>query len=355
MSQNLCRIEKFLSRGGWRAGALGGVVALLSVACSSSADGTNDTSGSGGSGGSGSSGSAGGSAGTGEPTGDPTRLVGAFQVRSLPAAEPGTAGSTSVIGKIYDGPTPSQLIWEVKTEEGGCQLLTPRVPFCNEPCGGSAVCVEDDTCQAYPAAHSAGDVTVTGLNLESGAASLVMSPTANNYQPPAGVKLAYPPADEGQVVRVEASGDYFSAFTVEAKGVSPLDLLNETITLDPAQPLPLTWTPPGQAGISTIHVKLDISHHGGTKGMIECNVEDTGSLDLPASLVKQLLDLGVAGFPTIIVTRKSVGSATIPPGRVDLVVSSQIEQAVVIAGLTSCNDDSQCPEGQTCQSDLTCK
>ncbi|WP_437277521.1 hypothetical protein WME90_40740 [Sorangium sp. So ce375] len=330
-------------------------MALLSVACSSSADGTNDTSGSGGSGGSGSSGSAGGSAGTGEPTGDPTRLVGAFQVRSLPAAEPGTAGSTSVIGKIYDGPTPSQLIWEVKTEEGGCQLLTPRVPFCNEPCGGSAVCVEDDTCQAYPAAHSAGDVTVTGLNLESGAASLVMSPTANNYQPPAGVKLAYPPADEGQVVRVEASGDYFSAFTVEAKGVSPLDLLNETITLDPAQPLPLTWTPPGQAGISTIHVKLDISHHGGTKGMIECNVEDTGSLDLPASLVKQLLDLGVAGFPTIIVTRKSVGSATIPPGRVDLVVSSQIEQAVVIAGLTSCNDDSQCPEGQTCQSDLTCK
>ncbi|WP_437527460.1 hypothetical protein WME79_42840 [Sorangium sp. So ce726] len=336
-------------------------MALASLACSSSVNGTNDTSSSASSassassGGSGGSGSSGGSTGTGEPTGDPTKLVGAFQVRSLPSAEPGASGSTSVIGKIYDGPTPSQIVWEVQAEEGSCQLLTPRVPFCNEPCGGSAVCVEDDTCQPYPAAHSAGDVTVTGLNLESGAASLVMSPTANNYQPPAGVKLGYPPADEGQVVRFEASGDFFSAFTVEAKGVSPLDLLNETIELDPGQPLQLAWTPPGQDGISNLHVKLDISHHGGTKGMIECNVEDTGSLDVPASLVKQLLDLGVAGFPTIIVTRKSVGSATIPPGRVDLVVSSQIEQAVVIAGLTSCNDDSQCPDGQTCQSDLTCQ
>ncbi|WP_437982384.1 hypothetical protein [Sorangium sp. So ce117] len=328
-------------------------MALVSLACSSSGDGTNDTSGSGGS--AGGSGGSGGSTGSGEPTGDPTKLVGAFQVRSLPSAEPGAAGSTAVIGKIYDGPTPAQLVWEMQAEEGGCQLLTPRVPFCNEPCGGSAVCVEDDTCQPYPAAHSAGNVTVTGLNLESGEASLVMSPTANNYQPPAGVKLLYPPVDEGGVLRFEASGDFFSAFTVEAKGVSPLDLLNETIALDPAQPLQLEWTPPGQAGISKVYVKLDISHHGGTKGMIECNVEDTGSLDVPASLVKQLLDLGVAGFPTIIVTRRSVGSATIPAGRVDLVVSSQIEQAVVIAGLMSCNDDSQCPEGQTCQSDLTCK
>ncbi|WP_437588656.1 hypothetical protein [Sorangium sp. So ce1000] len=338
-------------------------MALLSLACSSSANDTNDTSGSGGSassGGSESSGSTGGSSGSGEPTGDPTKLVGAFQVRSLPAApsaggEPEASGSTSLVGKIYDGPTPSQLVWELKAEEGGCQLLTPRVPFCNEPCGGSAVCVEDDTCQPYPAAHSAGEVTVTGLNLTSGAASLVMSPTANNYQPPAGVKLAYPPADEGQVVRLEARGDYFSAFTVEAKGVSPLELLNETIALESGQPVQLEWTPPGQAGISRLHVKLDISHHGGTKGMIDCNVEDTGSLALPASLVKQLLDLGVAGFPTIIVTRESVGSTTIPPGRVDLIISSQIEQAVEIAGLTSCNDDSQCPDGQTCQSDLTCQ
>ncbi|HTN89368.1 MAG TPA: hypothetical protein VL242_37085 [Sorangium sp.] len=343
MSRKVRSIVKILSKGASRAGFLGGALGLLSLGCSTSAgDGTGapdaDPPDQGG------------------ETGDPMRLIGAFQVRSLPdttAAE--ASGSTSVIGKLYDGPTPSQVVWEVAAEEGSCKVLTPRVPFCNQPCGGSAVCVEDDTCQAYPSAHSAGPVTVTGLNLESEEASLVMTPTANNYQPPAGVKLRYPPADEGQPVRFEASGDYFGAFTLEAKGVSPLDLLNDAIELQPDQAVQLEWTPPGQTGVSTVHVKLDISHHGGTKGMIECVADDTGSLELPASLVTQLLDLGVAGFPTIIVTRRSVGSTTIAPGRVDLVVSSQIEQAVVIAGLTSCSDTSECPEGQTCQADLTCK
>lgn len=346
MSRKVRRTVKFPYRGGERLSVLVGLLSLLSLHCSTSSTGTNDLPDAGG---------PDGSAGPDGATGDPKRLIGAFQVRSLPGDAPETPGSTSVLGKIYDGPTPSQIVWEEAAEEGSCRLLTPRVPFCNEPCGGSAVCVEDDTCQAYPAAHSAGDVTVTGLNLESGEASLVMTPTVNNYQPPAGVKLGYPPADEGQAVRFEASGDYFGAFAVEAKGVSPLELLSDTIHLDPDQAVQIEWTPPGQTGISEIYVKLDISHHGGTKGMIECTAEDTGSLDLPASLVTQLLDLGVAGFPTIVVTRRAVGSTTIAPGRVDLVISSQIERSVVIEGLASCNDDSQCPDGQTCQSDLTCK
>ncbi|WP_234023943.1 hypothetical protein [Sorangium cellulosum] len=344
-------IVKFHARGGWRVSVLGALAGLLSLGCSTSAADGNGAP---------DAGLPDGSPAPNGSTGDPTRLVGSFQVRSSPAAEPAdgapeASGSTSVLGKIYDGPTPAQLVWEVDAEEGPCQLLTPRVPFCNQPCGGSAVCVEDDTCQAYPAAHSAGDVTVTGLSLESGEASLVMKPTANNYQPPAGVKLRYPPAEEGQAIRFEASGDYFSAFTLEARGVLPLDLLNDTILLEPDQALQLTWAPPGQAGISTIHVKLDISHHGGTKGMLECAAEDTGSLDLPAALVTRLLDLGAAGFPSIAVTRRAVGSATIAAGRVDLVISSLVERPVEIPGLTSCNDTSQCPEGQTCQTDLTCQ
>ncbi|WP_437576201.1 hypothetical protein [Sorangium sp. So ce887] len=346
MSRKVRRIVKFPSRCEACAGVLVGLLSLLSLGCSTSTTGTENPPDAGG---------PDGSAGPDGATGDPTRLVGAFQVRLLPGDAPETPGSTSVLGKIYDGPTPSQVVWELATEEGSCRLLTPRVPFCNEPCGGSAVCVEDDTCQAYPAAHSAGDVTVTGLNLESGEAAFVMKPVANNYQPPAGTKLGYPPAGEGQTVRFEASGDYFNAFAVEARGVSPLELLNDTIRIEPDAAVQLAWAPPGQAGISTVRVTLDISHHGGTKGKIECTAEDTGSLDLPASLVTQLLDLGVAGFPSIIATRESVGSTTISPGRVDLVISSQLERPVEVTGLTSCNDSSQCPDGQTCQSDLTCQ
>ena len=69
----------------------------------------------------------------------------------------------------------------------------------------------------------------------------------------------------------------------------------------------------------------------------------------------QLLDLGVAGYPSVIVTRSATGTTTIAPGRVDLVVSSMVERPVTIPGLTSCTSDADCTGGQTCQSDLTCK
>ena len=137
--------------------------------------------------------------------------------------------------------------------------------------------------------------------------------------------------------------------------MSPLELLNDTIRIEPDAAVQLAWAPPGQAGISTVRVTLDISHHGGTKGKIECTAEDTGSLELPASLVTQLLDLGVAGFPSIVATRESVGPRRSRPAGSILSSRRRFERPVEVAGLTSCNDSSQCPDGQTCQSDLTCQ
>ncbi|HZF50632.1 MAG TPA: hypothetical protein VE093_18365 [Polyangiaceae bacterium] len=292
--------------------------------------------------------------------GDPSILAGTFQVRlvaPVPAmnGEPETAGYAAVLGKVYDGPTPSQIVWEKGTKDGACQLLTPRVPFCSTPCGGSAVCVEDEMCQPYPSAHSVGKVTAKGLKTESGATEFSMQPIANNYQTPAGLKLLYPPFAEGDNVTFEASGDHFSAFSVQSTGISPLEITSASIAIEKDLPIKLTWTPPGKAGTTTIHVKLDISHHGGTKGLIECDTEDTGSLELSAAILTELVNLGVAGFPTISVMRRAVGSTTIAPGRVELVVASDVERPVQIPGLTSCTDDTQCPSGQTCQQDLTCK
>lgn len=331
----------------------GGLLSAFTLACSQS-EGAGAGTGTG-------TGTGGGDAGAvpGE-TGDPSVLAGTFQVRLVrPVAatggNPEMAGSTAVVGKVYDGPTLSQIIWEEAAKEGACRLSTPRVPFCSQSCGGSAACVEDDTCHDYPVARSAGRVKVRGLQTESGEAEFTMAPVVNNYQPPAGVKLRYPAFAPGDEIAFEASGDYFGAFTLKASGISPLVLLNDTITLEPGQPVKLTWTPPDAAGTSTIHVKLDISHHGGTKGMIECDTDDTGSLDLPGPLLTKLTDLGVAGFPTIVVTRSAVGFATIAPGRVDLIVSSDVEHAVEVPGLTSCSDEQDCPGGQTCQDDLTCR
>ncbi len=117
----------------------------------------------------------------------------------------------------------------------------------------------------------------------------------------------------------------------------------------------LAWTPPATAGRSTVHVKLDISHHGGTRGKIECEAADTGSLTIDGALVTELLHLGVAGFPTIVVTRSASGEAALTVGRVALSLESEIEREVVIPGVISCNENADCPDGQTCQTDLRCK
>jgi hypothetical protein len=307
-------------------------IGIYALGCSSGGGTGNSSSSSSGGGGSG-----------GEGQGDPNVLVGSFQVKLIApvAATPNTPevpGSTAILGKIYDGPTPGQIIWEKALEEGACKLLTPRVPFCSTPCGGSAVCVENDQCQAYPTANSAGTVTVKGI-----------------HQAPADIKLPYPAFSESEAITFSASGDYYAPFAIASVGVAPLVFGSQPITVESGKPLPISWTAPGKPGQTRIYVKLDISHHGGTKGMVECDADDTGSLELPSALVTKLLELGVAGYPTIIVARRATGSTTIAQGRVDLVISSQIEQAVEIPGLTSCTADTDCPMGQTCQSDLTCK
>jgi len=283
--------------------------------------------------------------------GDPDILIGSFQVE-LVAASGDSAAKTTLLGKVYDGPTPAAIVWEDGAVVGDCTLKTPRVPFCATSCGGSAVCVEDDTCQPYPAAHGVGTVTARGIQLMTGETEFAMKPVANNYQPAGAIKLAYPPFAPGDEVTLEAAGDYFPGFTLTAAGIAPFALTSGAITLADDTPIDLRWSAGDDA--TRVRVKLDISHHGGTRGMITCEAADSGALTIDGALVGELLDLGVAGYPTIIVTREVVGATTITAGRVELVVSSSIEQAVEIPGLTSCTADAECAAGQTCQPDLTC-
>jgi hypothetical protein len=287
---------------------------------------------------------------------DPNALVGTFTIELVaPDTSTSTPGYTSVLGKLYDGPVPEQIVWEESNTEGSCTLLKPRIPFCATPCGGTAVCVEDDTCQSYPTAQGVGTVTVIGVKTESGATQFTMDPIANNYQP-VGVTLAYPGFAEGDAISVSAAGgSVVPAFSLEATGVASFELTNGTITLDGTSAVTLSWTAAATPSASTVHVLLDISHHGGSKGKIECDLADTGSYTLSATILSKLLALGVAGFPTIIVTRRATDSATTAVGRVDLIVASKVEKTVEIPGVTSCSDDNDCTPPETCQDDLTCR
>jgi hypothetical protein len=313
------------------------LAALAIAACSSSMPTENGTD-------------AGGA--TSNPGTSPTAgvQVGAFTVRVPPS---GAVEPVSVVGKVFDGQTPQLIVWETASESGACKLLKPRVPFCATSCGGSAACVENNTCRNYPTAQSVGVVTATGIRTSTGASEFSMSPVANTYQP--SVSLPADAVREGDTIRFSAAGGAYSPFALQAKGVSPLSLENTTIPLLENQVVRLAWpAAPASVG-SSIKVTLDISHHAGTKGKIECDAADVGVLEIPSGLVSQLLALGVAGFPTIIVSRQTVGSATIAPGRVDLTISSELERSVTIPGLESCTADAQCTPPKRCQTDLTCK
>jgi len=326
------------------------------AACSSGSMGTPGSGGApasgtggaaaGGSGGSTSVGGAGGS-------GNPNAIVGSFNV-TLVEAMGTTVAQTKVIGVVRDGPQPEAVIFVKGAADGACALYIPHVPFCSTPCGGSAACVADDKCQDYPVAKDVGTVTVTGVASSTGAGSFPLTSVGGSYSP-VGVTPSYPPFAEGDDVSVSTTGGAYAPFSIHAKGVAPLVLGSDTYNLQRGQPLSVSWTAAGAAASSTIHVKVDVSHHGGTKGQILCDTADSGSLTISGALVTMLMDLGVSGYPSIVVTRSSVGTAAIPPGQVRLLLSQDVERYIQIPGLTSCLEDTDCPTGKTCQKDLQCQ
>jgi hypothetical protein len=288
--------------------------------------------------------------------GDSGSRVGTFEIELVPP-NADTPGRTTVVGVVYDGPSPDNVVWETAMMAGDCKLLTPRVPFCATPCGSGAACVEDDTCAPYPTKQGVGTVHVAGLSITAGGTGggFDMTPIANSYSTPGSVTIAYPGFAEGDDVSIAASGaDAACAFDITARGIPPLAVTSSQPALAQSTALQLAWTAPADTAAATVEIKLDISHHGGTKGQIECTTTDDGQLTIDATLVDGLLALGAAGYPTIVFVREEVGSTVIAAGRVDLALRSRVELPIVVPGVTSCTETSQCPKGQTCRDDLTC-
>jgi hypothetical protein len=336
---------------GLRPSIVGFAVALASgvlAACSSGGSATNANGGSGG--------GATGGGGNGGATGTADAIVGTFSIILKSDTPPAITG---VSGKVYDGPTPELLGWTVAAKDGDCTLSTPTVPFCSQACVGG-VCVADETCRPNPAAKDVGAVTLSGVKTQTGAASLslVKTTTLAYVDGPDSPPPAYPPFDEGADVALRASGGAYGAFEIHAKGIAPLVVSDAALVVERNKPLALSWTAKGAASDATIHVLVDLSHHAGSKGKIECDTADSGALTISAALVTQLVNLGVAGYPKVEVMRVTSGSTTIAPGRVILKLSHNAVREAMIPGLVSCSDigaGTGCPSGQTCQTDLTCK
>lgn len=261
----------------------------------------------------------------------------------------GIAEYTQLSGVVKDGPTPTPTGFKVSAVASGCTLLVPVVPFCETPCS-DGMCVQGDSCMREPDALFAGAAALTGVKTTSGATSILLDTTQKAYLLPDGVSMAFPPFAEGDPIKLTLAGSAtVPACTVSTKAISPLILLNDTIALIDGQPIKLSWTPPAQPGTSTISILIDISHHGGLKGLITGECADNGSFEIPATLLAKLKALGTAGFPKIEVTRKAVGKTTAT--NVSLILESKITKILHIPGLVSCFGDTEgeCPDGQTCQ------
>ena len=317
-------------------------LSLGSAGCSS--DATASASSAGAS--SGGAGSAGSPSNAGANASSSDQVVGGFLVELKPMVD-GSPAYTSVSGEVFDGPNPSNLIWTSVTASGGCELLKPSAPFCDPGCGGSAVCVSGGKCQSYATAQDLGPVILKGLGDD-----LTMKAVAFIYG--GEVDTPYPAAAEGAALDVAVTGGLYGAFHITTSMVSPLVTSLTTLQLESGKALALTWTAPGSSASSKLRVKVDISHHGGIKGKIECEVADNGSLEIPEALVTQLIALGVAGFPTVTLTRVTSARTTITPAVITFEALSSVVLPLTVAGFTSCSDDTECPTGKTCQQSKVC-
>jgi len=321
------------------------------LGCGSGDDDPSASAGNSGAGAGGESGTS-SAAGTGAPSYLPCsddQRVGGFSLLTVgeTMADPPLAAHTEFNGAVLDAVQPND-VWEELDAAEGCRLVVAPSVFCDPGCASSETCASSG-CVPTPRTHGVGTVTLTGL-----ASELSLMPSMSSRRYSLAAALVYPPYAEGAQIQLQAEGGDYEPFTLHAVGVPLLELAAGEITVAREAPVMLRWTERSDIGPARVFVELDIAHHGGILARIECEVEDDGELVIPAELVTQLVDRGVAGFPTITVTRRSVDSTTIAPGCVELEVGSQEIREVAIPGLSSCSNERPCPDGQTCQADLTC-
>jgi len=250
---------------------------------------------------------------------------------------------------------------EEVASEGDCRLLRRVNPFCDPPCAGGDVCGQDGDCHPFPLNVSAGPVEIAGTLADPGGGPVTIAPNATGGYAKTDVPL--PLFEPGASVSLTAPGDVAPAFALHAVGVADLELPDETLTMTKGAPLTITWTaaqePP--AGAARIYFTINVDQHGNSPATLACDVADTGSYTVPASLITQLVDLGVSGFSTFDVYRRTVDSASLDmsgwgqpgglagdTGCVELRVMSYAPGKVLVEGHVPCTKDLDCPDGQTC-------
>jgi hypothetical protein len=255
---------------------------------------------------------------------------------------------TGVQGKVADGVVPST-IFEPVAFDDACMMLTAPQLACDPACTSDETCSADG-CIPYPRAISVGTVTVAGL-----AAPVEMEPLPPTMYYTNPGTLPHPGYAPGDGIALTATGGDVDPFTLRGWGVSALEIADAAVVVEAGAALELAWTAPPADGPTQVLLSLNVNGHGLVGSRVQCVVDDTGAYTIPEPLITALVDDGLSGFPTLEVTRSSADRVVLDIGCVDLRVQTTRVLDVTVPGLTSCNEDEDCPDGQTCRGDLTCE
>lgn len=286
---------------------------------------------------------------------DEAKRLGQFSFTVNPTVG-STAQNIGFGGAVRDKVDPRKVRVEI-AKEGSCRLIKDPAFTCATSCA-PMICVGTNQCAAEPKLVDVGIPTITGL---SGAATILNPGGTNQYYSADITKLTFPGVSPNADVTLSVPGaGSVSAFALSGRGITPLDFPGANIQVSRNKEVPVTWTAPASSQSTHIFVRLEIAHHGGGTAKIECDVPDTGTATIPASLVTQLIDLGTAGFPALSLTRQTVDSKAVGAGCVEFLVASPVERIVTVEGSVSCNCETDikdsctedpalpCPTGQTC-------
>jgi len=247
-----------------------------------------------------------------------------------------------VDGAVADGVVPVTILEELD-EIGPCRLLRRTNPFCNPACSPGFTCDFDGECVPFPENQNVGTVEVRGLSV-----MVSMEPVqpGNRYFD---TTVGDPLFEPGAEVFLDASGADLPAFALEGVGSEVLELPDvATILIEEGQPTLVQWPAPLEDGPATVHLELSIDQHGNSPVRIECELDDTGSAELPPGVADALLAAGVSGYPNATLSRRTVDSAPVGDFCVELLVGSPRTPDVRVAGHTPCDEPDDCPEGLTC-------
>lgn len=249
---------------------------------------------------------------------------------------------TSIDGAVADGVVPTAVLEELLSD-GDCKVLRRNNPYCDPACDPGTTCDFDGTCVEYPANQDLGTVSVSGL---SKAVSMEAVFPGNTYYD---TSLPHPACTAPDVLTLSMPGGTYGPAELHALCPEPYDVTGNLWVIDPSADLVVSWPVPTTSVVRTeMALSLSIDQHGVSPSVLRCVFADDGEGTVSAAALAELVSVGVTGFPTGTLTRRTVDSAPAGAGCMEFTAEATRTVEVDVVGYTPCVSDEDCPDGQTC-------